>query len=141
MLESQLKELQAEAASLQGQSEQLVAERTAAEAKLRENVAVFRDGQGIERSIALIDIIRVYHPNAMGFFRKAGHYLAKVWELLSTPPRESNTEGGVLPALFGTVTLDPADGPVQLPLGRAGGRLSRANTPRTACWSASCGSA
>jgi len=41
----------------------------------------------------------------MGWFARLGHFFAKVWELLSTPPRESNTEGGVLPALFGTVTL------------------------------------
>ena len=68
-------------------------------------MAVFHDSEGKPRSIALIDIIRVYQPNSMGFFAKLGHYLAKVWELLSTPPRESNTEGGVLPALFGTVTL------------------------------------
>ena len=41
----------------------------------------------------------------MGLLGKVGLYVTKVWELLSTPPRESNTEGGVLPALFGTVTL------------------------------------
>ena len=75
------------------------------EAGLRKNVAVFRDSAGQSRSIALLDIIRVYQPNSMGIFRKLGQYLTKVWELLSTPPRESNTEGGVLPALFGTVTL------------------------------------
>ncbi len=104
-LERQLKETAAEAAALQGQSERLVADRTATEAKLRKNLAVFRDGQGTDRSIALIDIIRAYHPNAMGLGGKVGHYLAKIWELLSTPPREANTEGGVLPAIFGTVAL------------------------------------
>ncbi len=41
----------------------------------------------------------------MGVPGKTGHYLAKIWELLSTPPREANTEGGVLPAIFGTVAL------------------------------------
>jgi len=105
LLDGQLKEFGAEAASLQGQSERLVSERTAAEAKLRENVAVFHDGQGIERTIALIDVVRAFQPNAMGVAGKVGHYLAKIWELLSTPPREANTEGGVLPAIFGTVAL------------------------------------
>jgi len=105
LLDGQLKEFSAEAASLQGQSERLVADRTAAEAKLRENVAVFRDGQGIERTIPLIDVVRAFQPNAMGLAGKVGHYLAKIWELLSTSPREANTEGGVLPAIFGTVAL------------------------------------
>ncbi len=105
LLDSRLQELNAEAAALQTQSERLVADRTATEAKLRGNVAVFHDGQGAERTIALIDIVRAFSPNAMGALGKAGHYLAKIWELLSTPPREANTEGGVLPAIFGTVAL------------------------------------
>ena len=105
LLENQLQELAAEAAALQTQSERLVADRAASEAKLRANVAVFRDSQGIERSVPLVDIVRAYSPNAMGLLGKVGHYLAKTWELLSTPPREANTEGGVLPAIFGTVAL------------------------------------
>jgi hypothetical protein len=36
-------------------------------------------------------------------FAKLGHYVAKVWELLWGEPRESNTEGGLFPAIFGTV--------------------------------------
>ncbi len=104
-LENQLQELSAEATALQNESERLVAERSKTEAALRENVAVFLDDQGTERSIALLDIVRAFHPNAMGLPSKIGHYLAKVWELLSTPPREANTEGGVLPAIFGTVAL------------------------------------
>lgn len=105
LLDGQLQELKTEAASLEGDSERLVADRTATEAKLRENIAVFHDGQGIQRSVALLDVVRAWYPNAMGLVGKAGHYLAKVWELLSMPPREANTEGGVLPAIFGTVAL------------------------------------
>jgi phosphate transport system permease protein len=36
---------------------------------------------------------------------KTVHYLAKVWQFVSDAPRESNTEGGVFPAIFGTVML------------------------------------
>jgi phosphate transport system permease protein len=32
-------------------------------------------------------------------------YAAKLWEFVSTDPRESNTEGGVFPAIFGTVLM------------------------------------
>jgi phosphate transport system permease protein len=98
-------EVQADIAALDAESKDRVNERANLEARLRKNVAVFHDAGGRSRSIALLDVIRAYQPNSMGFFAKLGHYLAKVWELLSTPPRESNTEGGVLPAIFGTVTL------------------------------------
>ena len=104
-LEAQISELNVEASSLQRQSERLVAERTRVEEKLRLNIAIFHDGADALRSIPLMDIVRCYRPNSMGFFAKVGHYLAKVWELISTPPREANTEGGVLPAIFGTVAL------------------------------------
>ena len=49
--------------------------------------------------------MRFYDPNAMGFFGKCGHYLSKIGELLWDNPRESNTEGGLFPAIFGTVML------------------------------------
>ena len=68
--------------------------RTAAEAKLRENVAVFHDGHGTERSDRADRHRSRLLPQRHGLLGKVGHYLAKVWELLSTPPREANTEGG-----------------------------------------------
>ena len=55
--------------------------------------------------VVLSDIVRSYQPNAMGLAAKTGHYLAKIWELLTDKPRESNTEGGLAPAIFGTVML------------------------------------
>ncbi|MEW5756344.1 MAG: phosphate ABC transporter permease PstA [Pseudomonadota bacterium] len=61
------------------------------------------DGQ--ERTIALSKVVRVYYPNQMGVFDKSRHYLAKVWEFVSDEPREANTEGGIFPAIFGTVVL------------------------------------
>jgi phosphate transport system permease protein len=104
-LQSKINQLQGRLAELDAESKRLVTQRLELEARLRKNVSELRDSQGNIRAIALVDIIRVYQPNSMGFFSKLGHYFAKVWELLTTAPRESNTEGGVLPALFGTVTL------------------------------------
>ena len=105
VLSARIAELQAEIAALDADSRDRVTARSKLEARLRKNTALFRDSEGKSRSIALLDIIRAYQPNSLGLPGKAGHYLGKVWELLSTPPRESNTEGGLLPALFGTVTL------------------------------------
>ena len=105
------------------QSEELVAQQQDIEASLRRNVAVLADGQGRLRTIALADVVRFYQPNAMGLLAKVGHYLAKIWELLSAAPRESNTEGGLFPAIFGTVMLDLPHGPELLSPGRAGRHL------------------
>jgi phosphate transport system permease protein len=41
----------------------------------------------------------------MGTAARLGLYLAKVWEFVADDPRESNTEGGVFPAIFGTVLM------------------------------------
>nr|WP_275589529.1 phosphate ABC transporter permease PstA [Pseudomonas sp. KSR10] len=61
------------------------------------------DGQ--EKEISLGKIVRAYRPNAMSTLDKLGFYAAKVWEFVSDEPREANTEGGIFPAIFGTVLM------------------------------------
>jgi len=53
----------------------------------------------------------------MGVPAKTGFYLGKVWEFVSGDPRESNTEGGVFPAIFGTVMMVMIMSLVVTPLG------------------------
>ncbi|WP_181298147.1 phosphate ABC transporter permease PstA [Pseudomonas sp. Q2-TVG4-2] len=61
------------------------------------------DGQ--EKEISLGKIVRAYRPNAMSTLDKLGFYFAKLWEFVSEEPREANTEGGIFPAIFGTVLM------------------------------------
>jgi len=61
------------------------------------------DGQSID--VQLAKVVRVYQPNTMSIFDKISHYLHKIWEFVSDEPREANTEGGVFPAIFGTVMM------------------------------------
>ena len=68
-------------------------------------VAVMETADGKEQSVPLDQIVRPYRPNAMGFGEKLTHYGAKVWEFVADEPRESNTEGGIFPAIFGTVMM------------------------------------
>jgi phosphate transport system permease protein len=103
--DSRLSELRAAEAEIRGASDRLVAQKTALEAELRKNVARFRTASGQVHDVALVDVVRAYQPNAMGWPSKLGHYVAKLWELLWEEPRESNTEGGLFPAIFGTVML------------------------------------
>ena len=73
--------------------------------KLEENVVILEEAGGREKEVRVIDIVRAFQPNDMNVFQKTGLYLSKVWELLSGNPRESNTEGGLFPAIFGTVMM------------------------------------
>jgi len=61
------------------------------------------DGQTVELPIA--KIVRVYRPNDMSWLQKVGFYFSKLWEFVSDEPREANTEGGIFPAIFGTVMM------------------------------------
>ena len=56
-------------------------------------------------SLPVEKVVRAYRPNTMGVLAKTGLYLERLWEFLSTEPREANTEGGVFPAIFGTVMM------------------------------------
>lgn len=60
---------------------------------------------GREKIMPVFQIIRVYAPNEMGIFAKIGFYLVKFWEFIWGEPREANTEGGIFPAIFGTVMM------------------------------------
>jgi phosphate transport system permease protein len=104
-LDRQIAELQAERDRIKEQSDRLVDQQRQRTAELRRNVVVMANAAGKETPIALADIVRAYNPNAMGFWAKSGHYLSKVGDLLWDNPRESNTEGGLFPAIFGTVML------------------------------------
>jgi len=50
-------------------------------------------------------IVRGYWPNQMSVLDKLGFYFEKLWEFVSDEPREANTEGGIFPAIFGTVMM------------------------------------
>jgi len=74
-------------------------------AAVRKAKAVFADADGREKEIVLADIFQVYEPNLMTTGEKALFYLHKLVELFVGEPRESNTDGGLFPAIFGTVML------------------------------------
>ncbi|WP_455222179.1 phosphate ABC transporter permease PstA [Kaarinaea lacus] len=66
---------------------------------------VAKTAAGEQVELPLAKIVRVYYPNAMTLFGKIGFYFQKIWEFASDEPREANTEGGVFPAIFGTVMM------------------------------------
>ena len=79
-------------------------------------VLVAADG-GKDKALPVAQVLDVYFPNRMGVAAKAVHYASRLWEFVSDGPRESNTEGGVFPAIFGTVMLVVIMSILVMPLG------------------------
>ncbi len=72
---------------------------------LAENVLVARAPGGQTREIPLSAIVRLVAPNTLGLAGRARLYLSRAAEFVTGEPRESNTEGGIFPALFGTALM------------------------------------
>ncbi len=70
----------------------------------RDNL-VAQTAEGKKLTISLSNIVHAYQPNAMSVLDKIGHYIGAIYAFLSEDPREANTEGGIFPAIFGTITM------------------------------------
>ena len=73
--------------------------------KIRSASLVAKSDSGIETNIPLSKVVKIYQPNNMNLFDKIAHYFDKLGEFLVDDPREANTEGGIFPAIFGTVMM------------------------------------
>jgi phosphate transport system permease protein len=66
---------------------------------------VFRTVDGQEKELRALDVYRAYPANELSLLARAGVYGSRLWGFLMDEPREANTEGGVFPAIFGTVMM------------------------------------
>lgn len=97
-IENQRKELKAEYNELLKQTEELYT------AINRDSIrATIMDGR--EVSIPLEKIVKAWKPNHMGSVEKLGFYFGALSDFITEDPREANTEGGIFPAIFGTVMM------------------------------------
>lgn len=76
-----------------------------------------KDMQGEIISLPLDSILDAWYPNDMSLGEKVHHWVKQVGKFLLDNPRESNSEGGVFPAIFGTVLLVIIMSVVVMPLG------------------------
>ena len=97
-VEARVAELQEQFAGYQRQIAE-IRQRDARDRLLLEEVG------GRTKDQLLSEVVRFYPANALSLGDKIGIYLSRWWEFLSSEPREANTEGGVLPAIFGTVAM------------------------------------
>ncbi|MGO2167408.1 phosphate ABC transporter permease PstA [Pseudoalteromonas sp.] len=70
----------------------------------RDQVTV-QDMRGEVVTLPLYQVLDVWFPNDMSFLSKLGHYFVQLGKFVADDPREANTEGGVFPAIFGTVFM------------------------------------
>jgi phosphate transport system permease protein len=73
--------------------------------KASETRVTFLTASGDQKELRTLDIFRAYPANQLSTFGRLGVYASRVWEFLTEDPRESNTEGGIFPAIFGTVMM------------------------------------
>ncbi|ASP48508.1 phosphate ABC transporter permease PstA [Cognaticolwellia beringensis] len=76
---------------------------------LRENISrdqiVMRAMDGQKVTINFEDVLHVTFNNKLSVFDKLQLFFSQIAAFVSDDPREANTEGGVFPAIFGTVLM------------------------------------
>ncbi|MCC6009124.1 MAG: phosphate ABC transporter permease PstA [Rhodobacteraceae bacterium] len=98
-------ESQARIAELQAEFQELQARVNEIRSTDRRYTVTLEEVGGRQIAPEISQIVRYYPANAIGFFDKLGIYVSRWWEFVSAEPREANTQGGVLPAIFGTVAM------------------------------------
>ncbi len=104
-------------AALEAEYESLRARLDAAVEEASRVRFVVETADGQTKDLPVLSALRVRRPNRMGGAARLWAYAAAVWEFVSGQPRESNTEGGILPAIFGTVLMVLVMSVAVVPLG------------------------
>ncbi len=75
--------------------------------EMQRDAVVMRTGSDstTDRDLPLSTIIAAWKPNAMSLTTQLGHFFGQLGSFISDDPREANTEGGIFPAIYGTVLM------------------------------------
>jgi len=97
--------INAQLESLQREYEELDARRNELRQRMaRDSItAEMMDGRIV--TIPVENIVRATRPNVMSLGDKLAHYASTFRDFITGYPREANTEGGIFPAIFGTVAM------------------------------------
>jgi phosphate transport system permease protein len=89
----------------QAEYERLATDLFAERERLAAETLVVEAADGTRKEVPVGGIVRAIRPNEMGALAKLGLYASRLREFVADEPRESNTEGGIFPAIFGTVMM------------------------------------
>ncbi len=103
--ERRREEIRERVGALQARYEELAERLFGLREELLRETLVMRAAGGEEKQMPVGAVVRALRPNAMGLAGRLGLYASRTWEFVSDDPRESNTEGGIFPAIFGTVMM------------------------------------
>ncbi|MDH5517175.1 MAG: phosphate ABC transporter permease PstA [Gammaproteobacteria bacterium] len=73
--------------------------------EIKRDSATFITADNKEVVVSLHMLVSILKPNQMSVVSKLGHYALNFYNFIFEDPREANTEGGVFPAIFGTVMM------------------------------------
>jgi len=104
-LERRLAEIARRTEPLQAEYDELAGRLIELRQQLFRETLVMEAADGTEKAIPVGAIVRFLQPNEMGVWDKTALYASRLWEFAADDPRESNTEGGIFPAIFGTVMM------------------------------------
>jgi phosphate transport system permease protein len=66
---------------------------------------VSKDAAGREVVVPLTQVIRAWFPNRLDTWGRVKLFASRLGEFIFDEPREANTEGGLMPAIFGTLVM------------------------------------
>ena len=100
-----LADIENEAKRLDQEYQGLRTQHTSLQNQISRDSATFEtmDGRTVELQFA--NLISILQPNSLNVFQKLMHYMGAFVDFLLDDPREANTEGGIFPAIFGTVMM------------------------------------
>ena len=98
-------DLEAQRAELNARFSVLKEQRLELLSQLSRDSLVVESMEGQRKEIPFEKVVHIFKPNSLSFLGKVAFYVERFWEFLSADPREANTEGGIFPAIFGTVMM------------------------------------
>ncbi len=105
LTEERKAEIAVKQASLQAEYLQLEKSFFALRTEAARDSVIIKDMRGEEVVLKLDTILDVTYSNRISLIGKVGHWFVGIGRFVSDDPREANTEGGVFPAIFGTVFM------------------------------------
>ncbi len=109
--------IEREVAALELQHEHIVQQLAALDDEVNQDWLVVLDSTGDEYLLPLADVLDLWYPNKMRTVDKIVHWGRQIGKFVSDDPREANTDGGVFPAIFGTVLMVLLMSVIVTPLG------------------------
>jgi len=103
--EANLAPIEDERVQLHAEYDRLEKDLTRLHDELERDAIIVTTADGQEHELLMSSILDAHRPNQMHLAGKIGYFFHTLWKFIADDPREANTEGGIFPAIFGTVLM------------------------------------